>query len=68
MGTFLIAHPYVLVIDNRKKLVILPSIDKPSPKKLIHNGRHQDWQMTLTFPESLKYLPEILKITPAGKH
>lgn len=68
MGTFLIARPYVLVIDNRNKVVILSSIDKPSPKKRIHNGRQQGWQMTLTFPESLKYLPEILKITPAGKH
>lgn len=65
MGTFLIARSYVLVIDNRKKVVILPSIDKPSPKKRIHNGRQQGWQMTLTFP---KFLPEILKITPAGKH
>lgn len=43
MGTFLIARPYVLVIDNRKKVVILPSIDKPSPKKRIHNGRQQGW-------------------------
>lgn len=60
----LIAFPYILVINNRKKVVILPSIDKEaSPKKLIHEGRQHNWQVTLTFPESLMYLSEILKIT-----